>query len=306
MHTQPRVLRSIIFTPGNQPAKIQKAGDVGADAVTLDLEDAVPMKEKETARAIVRENFGFVRSGGCYVFVRINGLETELTLKDLEEIICGELDAVWVPKVESGSDLEKVDIWIRGFEEERGLEVGRIGLLAAIESAKGILNAPGIASAKRVIALGIGSEDLTYDLGVERTKDGDEVFYARHAVVMAAAAAKVLSIDGVFIDFRDSDGLMKDVKRAKSMGFKGKTAIHPSQVEPINKIFSPLEEEVNYARKVVLAFREAEEKGLGAVALDGRMIDPPVVGRALKVVEMAEAIAKKEAAKRSALQRSNA
>jgi len=289
-----RLLRSMVFTPGNNMRMIHKAGTLKADAVILDLEDAVPMAEKETARIFVRDSIERVAAGGAAVFVRVNALSTGLTADDLKWVIQPSLAGVVLPKTESKGDVFEVARRIEELEGERGIEIGSLALMPLLETARGVLHAQEIAMADdRINALGFGSLDFTRDMRTSPSRDGTEVFYARSYIALVARAASVLAIDTPWIDIADREGLIEEARRARQLGFDGKLLIHPSQIEPVNQVFSPSESEVAYARKVVQAFREAEAQGLGAISLDGRMIDSANARQAEEVIAWAEVIAQR-------------
>jgi len=290
-----RLLRSALFTPGNNMRMIHKIPTLTADAVILDLEDSVPMAEKDTARIFIRDSLDVVCSGTADVYVRVNGLMTGLTAEDCEFVVQKGISGIMLPKVESQNEVIEAEKIIGELERKRGLEPGSITLIPTLETAKGVVNAYEIASSsKRVVAIGFGAVDFTRDMGVSLSKEGTELFFARSYVALAARAAGTQAIDTVFIDLADKEGLIKDSMLAKQLGFKGKFLIHPSQIEPVNRIFSPSEKEIEYAKKVVQAFKEAEAKGLGAASLEGRMIDIAVYRQAEDLLKLAEAIAEKE------------
>jgi citrate lyase subunit beta/citryl-CoA lyase len=274
---------------------IYKVPSLTADAVILDLEDSVPMSEKDTARVFIRDSISYVASGVADIYVRVNGLTTGLTTDDCEFVVQKGIAGIMLPKVESKQEVLEAENIIGKLERERGIEVGSTALILTLETAKGVINAYEIASSsKRVVAIGFGAVDFTRDMGTTLSKEGTELFFARSLCAIAARAAAVQAIDTVFIDLADREGLVKDANLAKQLGFKGKFLIHPSQIEPVNKVFSPSEKEIEYAKKVVSAFKEAEAKGLGAASLEGRMIDVAVYKQALDLLTLAETIAEKE------------
>ncbi|MEM3464501.1 MAG: CoA ester lyase [Candidatus Bathyarchaeia archaeon] len=290
-----RLLRSVLFTPGNNMRMIYKIPTLTADAVILDLEDSIPMAEKDTARVFIRDSLDVVSSGTSDVYVRVNGLMTGLTAEDCEFVVQKGVTGIMLPKVESREEVIEAEKIIGELEKKRGLEVGSITLIPTLETAKGVINAYEIAtSSRRNIAIGFGAVDFTRDMGTSLSKEGTELFFARSLVAIAARAAGVQALDTVFIDLADKEGLVKDAMLAKQLGFKGKFLIHPSQIEPVNRIFSPSEKEIEYAKKVVNAFKEAEAKGLGAASLEGRMIDVAVYKQAEDLLALAAAIAEKE------------
>ena len=290
-----RVLRSVLFTPGNNLRMIHKIPSIAADAFILDLEDSVPILEKDTARIFIRDSLELAGSGGAEVYVRINGLMTGFTAQDCEFVIQRGLAGIMLPKDESKEDVLEAEKIIEKLERERGLEPGSIVLIPTLETAKGVVNVYEIATAsKRVVAIGFGAVDFTRDMGTSLSKEAVELFYARSKCSIAARAAGVQALDTVFIDLADKEGLIKDSQLAKQLGFKGKFLIHPSQIDPVNKVFSPSTGEVEYAKKVVNTFKEAEARGLGAASLEGRMIDIAVFRQAEDLLALAEAIAEKE------------
>ena len=288
-----RPLRSMLFTPGNRPRMVAKVATFGADAVILDLEDAVPLAEKEATRPVVRAALPTL-AGGPPRYVRVNALETGLTGGDLEAIVCADLDGVKLPKVETADDLLEVDRLLSDLEAERGLEVGQIDLIPSIETARGVLNARSIAEAgSRARLLSFGAGDFCRDVGVRFTgnlwePDGLELLFARSQIVLASRAAGLEPpLDTVWLDVRDHAGLEQDARAAYRLGFQGKMAIHPGQVPIINEVFSPTAEEIDYARRVVAAFEQAEATGSASIAVDGRLVDYPIVIKARWVLERA-------------------
>jgi citrate lyase subunit beta/citryl-CoA lyase len=285
----------MLFTPGNNRRMIQKAGPLGADAIILDLEDAVPMAEKKTARAVVKDSVEQVAAGGSQVFVRVNALITGLTTEDLRWVTQPGLAGVVLPKVESREDVLETTRLMVQLEREKGIEPGSLTLMPQLETATGVLDAREIATAsKRIIALNFGSLDFTRDMGTTPSLEGTEVFYARSYIAVVARAARVMAIDTPWIDIADREGLVEEAKMARQLGFQGKLLIHPSQIEPVHQVFSPSEDEVAYARRVVEAFREAEAQGVGAISLDGRMIDVANARQAEELIARAEATARRK------------
>lgn len=289
------VLRTLLFVPGNQERRIEKARSVAADALILDLEDSVPPAEKDSAREMVATSLEGFASTGREVFVRTNSLSTRYVVPDIKAVVCGGLKGILLPKSESVEDIHKADALILDAEVTAGLEIGSTGLLALIETPRGIINACEIASASvRIVGLAFGAEDYTLEMGITRTKEGGELYYPRMAISIACHAASVLAIDSVYTDVRDSEGLVKETRAVRQMGFQGKLVIHPDQVGPVNQVFVPSEEEITHARRVVAAFEAAVAEGKASTSLDGRMVDAPVAERAKKLLSLAESIVKKE------------
>jgi citrate lyase beta subunit len=266
--------RSLLFVPGNDGHKLEKALSAGADAVVADLEDAVPAAEKETARKLVAEVFAGPRTASL-VAVRVNGAGTAFWDDDLRALAPLPLDVLVLPKATPGAVAEL---------PEEGPPV-----LAIVESARGLKHAYETASAPRVAALALGAVDLGLELGLEPRPDGQEVLLARSQLVLDSAAAGIRApFDLVHLDTRDVDGLERECRLARSLGFRGKLCIHPAQVEIVNRVFSPQEKEIEHARRIVDVYERSAAEGCGAVALDGQMVDLPVVERARQVLAQAE------------------
>ncbi len=289
------LLRTLLFIPGNRANMIERARSLPTDVVVLDLEDSVPAAEKGIARKTVAGSLSGLALKGRKVFVRVNSLSSRLAEDDLKAVVGEGLDGITLPKVESAGDVEKVDGLVEALERGRGLEVGHIKLIPWVETALGLLRAYEIANASpRLVGIAFGAEDFTLDMGVERSTEGSELFYARSSVAIAARAADVTALDTPYVDFRDEEGLIRDCRLARQMGFGGKFLIHPDQIEPVNRLFRPSVEEVANARRIAEAFEAAEARGLASTSVDGKMIDIPVAKRARRVIALAEAIARIE------------
>jgi citrate lyase subunit beta/citryl-CoA lyase len=283
--TKDRMRRSRLYLPGNEPKYFINAGLHAPDAVILDLEDSVHHAEKDPARLLVRNALRSVDFGAAERMVRINQLP--LGMADLEEIVPQSPDLILIPKVETAAQVAEVDAAIARIAKQSDL-TRAIWLMPILESALGIENAFAIASASdRVAALTIGLEDYTADLGVVKTSTGSESLYARRRVVNAAHAAHVQAIDSVYGDVADSEGLLRWGEASRAMGFEGMGCIHPMQIEVIHRAFAPSAAELEKALKIVAAFEDAQAKGLGVVSLGSKMIDAPVVLRAVKLVARA-------------------
>jgi citrate lyase subunit beta/citryl-CoA lyase len=276
---------SRLYLPGNNPGMFLNAGLHSPDGIILDLEDSVAPDRKDEARILVRNALRVVNFYGAERMVRINQGERGLT--DLESVIPHNVHLVLIPKCEDADALRMVDGTIASIKKREG-QNDTVLLMPIIESAKGVERAYEIATASpNVVAIAIGLEDYTADLGVQRTKEGSESLYARNRIVVAARAAGIQAIDSVFSDVGDMDGLFSNVLSSKAMGFEGMGCIHPRQIAVIRKGFSPTPEEIDRARKIVIAYRDALSRGLGVVALGSKMIDPPVVARAQKTIDLA-------------------
>ena len=282
--------RSMLFFPGNSANMVLNADYLGSDSVIFDLEDAVAPTEKDSARILVRNaisSLEFHRE----IIVRVNPLDSPYWQKDLEYIVPVKPDMIMPTKVGSAEDVLTFSEAIAKEEEKCGMEKGTIKLIPLIETALGVENAFQIASAdERVAAIFLGGEDLTADLQCKRTKEGKEIFYARTRMVMAARAAGIDVYDTPWTDVEDYDGLIEDAKFAKSLGFSGKSSISPRHVRFINEVFSPTEEEIQYAKDVFDTIEKAKAEGKGVVSLRGKMIDAPIVARAKQVLEAAQAM----------------
>ncbi len=283
--------RSMLFLPGNNPNMLINGNCLGSDAVIFDLEDAVAPDQKDAARILVRNTMQYMDFRGCEIIVRINSIDTPYWKQDIDTILPHRPGLILVPKTGCAADVLEADAYMTQVEERLGLEKNTVGLMPLIETAMGVENAFAIASAaKRVKALFLGAEDLTADLQCKRTKEGDEIFYARTRLVVAARAAGVDVYDTPFTDVNDDEGIVKDAAFAKSLGFTGKASISPRHVEVINSVFSPTQKDVDYAYEVMEAIALAKEQGKGAISLHGKMIDAPIVARAQQTIAMAQAL----------------
>lgn len=278
-------LRSLLFVPGTSLNRFAKAAASGADAVFLDLEDAVEAGRKAEARRLVRDwLLATPASGEALRFVRINAPGSPWIDDDLAWLpeVVDHIDGVVLPKIEAPADVERV-----------ARVAPALGLMPMIETARGVLRAADIASAQaNIVALVIGAEDLTAELGIPRTVDGDEILLARSQVVLAAASIGADAIDAVFVDLKSPEALRRDAQRARALGFRGKTAIHPDQIAIINEVFSPTADEIAKARRVIDADAAARAQGQGAFRLDDRMVDAPIVTRAKRILAFADSVRK--------------
>ena len=283
--------RSMLFLPGNNPNMLINGNCLGSDAIIFDLEDAVAPAEKDAARILVRNTMRYMDFRGCEIIVRINSIDTPFWRADLDAIMPWKPSLILLPKTGSASDALEADAYMTELEEKLGLEKNTVGLMPLIETAMGVENAFSIASStKRVKALFLGAEDLTADLQCKRTKEGREIEYARTRLVVAARAAGVDVYDTPFTDVNDDEGIWTDANLAKALGFNGKASISPRHVEVINSVFSPTEREIEYAYEVMDAIETAKRQGKGAIALHGKMIDAPIVARAQRTIDMANAL----------------
>jgi len=277
-------LRSFLFAPGNHARRVEKALTLPADAVILDLEDAVAISEKPATRELVARTFRQARHGKLYV--RVNAYTTEWCYADIVSVVRSGLDGIILPKVETADQLRSVDWLLSNLERERGLPAGGIDVVPIIETALGMSNVGAIAGGgSRTKRLAFGAGDYTLDLGMIWSRDETELAAARAVVVMASRAAGIEPpFDTVWADLRDSEGFARSAERAAGLGFQGKMCIHPDQIAVTNAAFSPSDQQLVWAKRVIAAFEEAETKGLASIQLDGQFIDYPIVQRARQVV----------------------
>ncbi len=287
------VMRSVFYVPGNNPTFIQKAPALPADIITLDLEDSVPPAEKEKARQLVRENLILAGSGGAVVYVRINNWETLMTNDDLEAIVHPGLSGVCLAKCGHPDNVRRLDWKLEELERRRNIPVGTVAIQLLCETAKGAINAyPSAIASPRVNSLIFGAVDYTKDMRVKLTSEGDEQLYARMHIAVAARAAGCIAIDCPYVAFQDTAGFEKSVMEGKQMGYEGRMLIHPSQIEPSNKMYSPAPEDVEWAQGIVKTFEEEGiAKGKAAVTFKGKMVDTPVYENARTILAITAEIA---------------
>lgn len=283
------VLRSFLFVPGHRHDMVPKASASGADAIILDLEDAVAPREKAEARRAVAEALEGPLPERLAVFVRVNSLDSGLVDEDLRGAARARLDGICLPKCEAPADVEAMAARLLLAEDRLRIPRGRLRVLVLVETARGVLEAAAIArQSARICGLVFGAEDFTADAGLVRTREGAELTPARAAVAIAAYAAGVDPIDGIFADFRDEAGLIADTTEARRLGYTGKTLIHPAQIAPVHRVFAPDPDEVAKARRIVEAFERATTAESGVIVVDGAMVDRPVVLRAQQLLARAE------------------
>ena len=267
------LFRSLVFVPGNNPRFLEKAKSLSADVVCFDLEDSVPDKEKKKARVMIKNALKKRDQYSASIFARTNSPDSDKIEADLKEIVQKGIDGIVIPKVNSAKELKKIEKTVSSLEKKR--KIKGIRLMPSIESALGVVNCYEIASAsKRIDALVFGIFDLLNDMGIEYTKGNPRgAKYSRYKVPVAAAAAGVAAIDGIWQDLKDKNGFTKDCQVGKSLGYAGKSVIHPDQIKTIHKIFHPSKPEIAWAKKVCSVYEKSTKKGRGATVVDGKMID---------------------------------
>ena len=285
-----KLRRSMLFLPGANAAMLSTSFVYKPDSIMFDLEDAVSIKEKDSARLLVAQTLKLpvYKEHGIETVVRINALNTPFGLKDLEAVVRAGVDVVRLPMTNSAEDIHELETHVERIEKECGREVGSTKLMAAIESAQAVVNAVSIAkSSPRLIGIALAAFDYLVDMQTERG-DGTELFYARCAVLHAARVAGIDAFDVVYSNVNDDEGFLKEVSLIKKLGYNGKSLINPRQIELLHNAYAPTASEVENAKKVVEAAEEGERKGLGVVSLNGKMIDAPIITRAQKIIELAK------------------
>jgi citrate lyase subunit beta/citryl-CoA lyase len=276
----------VFYVPGNNDKMIAKAPTTPADIITLDLEDSVPPAEKPRAREMVRENLKFAGSGGSTIYVRINNWETLMTNDDLEAIVHEGLSGVCLAKCGGPDHVQRLEWKLEELERRRKMPVGGIAIQLLIETAKGVINAyPSAIASKRVNSLIFGAVDYTKDMRVKLTSEGEEQRYARRHTAVAARASGCIAIDCPFVAFKDLEAFEKSTREGRQMGYEGRMLIHPTQIEPSHKIYTPAPEDVEWAKGVVKVFEEEGlAKGMAAVTYLGKMVDTPVYDNARTIL----------------------
>lgn len=280
----------MLFVPGNNPGMMSDAHIYGSDALMFDLEDSVTLREKDAARLLVYHALKTIHYGECERVVRVNPLSTPFGKLDIEAMVAAGAEVIRLPKTETAQDILDTEAEIERAERKYGIPVGQTRMMAAIEGALGVVNAYPIASASpRLVAIALGAEDYCANLKTTRSLEGSELLFARGAIVVAARAAGIDAIDTVFSDVNNEELLVKETLAIKQLGFDGKSVINPRQIKPVHRVFTPTHEEVVKAQRIIAASHDAEARGSGVVALDGKMIDRPVVLRAERTLELAYA-----------------
>lgn len=302
------VRRSALFVPANMPKFVEKAWTRGADTVLLDLEDSVPISQKNAGRAMIKDAIPIVAKGGADVMVRINK-PFEMAVADLDACIWPGLAGIRFPKVESEHEIRALDRLIAERELARGLSLGSVQVHVSIETAIGLHNAlPAATASPRVVSISFGAEDYALDMDIEPSSDGKELFLGKMQILLFArlAGIQAAGLMASIANFKDIERMVKLVREARQMGFKGSTCIHPAQVQLLNEGFSFMPEEIAHAKKVIAALEVAEAEGRDSVAVEGKMVDFPVANRSRRLLARAEAISRLETKKRLAMEANNA
>ncbi|MBA0001411.1 citrate (pro-3S)-lyase subunit beta [Enterococcus faecalis] len=282
-----RLRRTMMFVPGANAAMLRDAPLYGADSIMFDLEDAVSLKEKDSARVLVHSALKTFDYGNIEIVVRINALDAG-GAEDIEAMVLAGVDVIRLPKTETAQDIIDVEAVITEVEQQNDIPVGTTKMMAAIESAEGVLNAPAIAkSSTRLIGIALGAEDYVTNMKTRRHPDGQELFFARSMILHAARAAGIAAIDTVYSDVDNTEGFEAEVRLIKQLGFDGKSVINPRQIPLVNTIYAPTEKEIQNAKEVIWGIREAEAKGSGVISVNGKMVDKPIVERAERVIALA-------------------
>lgn len=285
-----RLRRTMMFIPGNNPSMITDGHIYGSDSLMFDLEDAVSVSEKDSARFLVYNALRTIDYGDTETVVRVNGLDTPYGEKDFEAMVRARVDIIRLPKTDTKEDIIQADNLITKIEKEIGLEVGTIGLMAAIESPLGVINAYEIATASdRLIGIALGAEDFVTNMKTKRSPEGIELLAARTNILLATRAAGIYALDTVYSDVNNDEGLKREVEHIKQLGFDGKSVIHPGQIDIVHKIYEPTEKEITSALRILDGIKEAKAKGSGVISVDGKMVDAPIVDRAIRTLDLAKA-----------------
>ncbi|GAB2024513.1 citrate (pro-3S)-lyase subunit beta [Lactovum odontotermitis] len=286
-----KLRRTMMFVPGNSPSMIKDAGIFGADSIMFDLEDAVSMTEKDAARLLVYEAVKNIDYGNAELVVRINGLDTPFWKQDVRAMVKAGIQVIRAPKVETAAMMEELSAEIEKAEKEFGLEIGQTKVMAALESALGVMNALEVARScpNRMMGIALSGMDYRVDMKTKAYPDEEELYFARNMILHAARAAGVAAFDTVYGNVDDEEGFLRGVELIHKLGFDGKSVINPRQIPLVNKVYTPTEKEVIEAQKVMAAIEEAKAKGSGVISLNGEMVDRPIVLRAERTIMLAEA-----------------
>lgn len=289
MSVKNRLRRTMMFLPANNPGMITDAHIYGPDSIMIDLEDATSVNQKDAARFLVSEALKTIDYGNTETVVRVNGLDTPFGEADVRAVVKAGVNVIRLPKTDTAAEIVAVDKLITEVEKECGRE-GETLIMAAIESATGVLNAKEIALASpRMMGIALGAEDYVTNLKTTRSKHGWELYYAREAIVLAARNAGIYCFDTVYADVNNLEGFREEVQFIKDLGFDGKSCIHPKQVQVVHEVYTPTQKEIEKSIRIINGAKEAEAKGSGVISVDGRMVDGPIITRAYRVLELAKA-----------------
>ncbi|RRD40685.1 citrate lyase subunit beta [Leptotrichia sp. OH3620_COT-345] len=289
-----KLRRSMLFVPANNPGIIRDSYLYKPDSVMFDLEDSIAITEKDSARCLlfnmIKKLKPLYKEAGVETVVRINSLDTEFGIQDLEAMVRAEIEVIRIPKTDTPEDVYEVEKHIERIEREAGIEIGKTKIIVAIESPLGALNALSIAKCSpRLIGMAIGGEDYVTNLKTTRSTDGVEMMMGRAMIVMAARSAGIAAVDSVYSDVNNDEGFIKEAQMIKQMGFDGKSLIHPRQIELVHKVYTPDEKNIKKSLRIIKATEEAMAEGKGVFTVDGKMIDKPIIERAQHVLELAKA-----------------
>lgn len=283
-----RLRRTMMFLPASNPSMVKEAFIYGADSLMFDLEDAVALSEKDSARFLIYNALKTINYGNTELVVRINGLDTPFGRDDIEAVVRAGVHVIRLPKTEGKEDIHEVETVIEEVERKCGREVGSTKMMAAIESPIGVINAYEIAKAsKRLIGIALGAEDYVTNLKTKRYPDGLELLGARTQILIAARAAGINALDTVYSDVNNEEGFRREVELIHQLGFDGKSVINPRQIKPVHEIYTPSEKEISKSINIIRAAKEAEENGLGVISVNGKMVDKPIVDRAERILQLA-------------------
>ncbi len=296
-----KLRRTMLYVPGNNAGMIRDAAIYHSDSIMFDLEDSVAYRQKDAARMLVYKNLRTLDFEGIETVVRINGLDTPYGEEDIKAMVKAQPDIIRLPKTDCAEDVIEAEKLIALEEKKIGLKVGTIKMMAAIESPLGVINAYSIATAsKRLIGIAIGAEDYVTAMKTKRSPGGVEILYARSAIVTAARAAGICAFDTVYSDVNNEEGFKDEVILIKQLGFDGKSIISPRQIKIVHEVFAPTQKEIDFAEQVIEAIEEAKAMGSGVIAVNGKMIDKPIVERAQRILELADAAGVRSPAEKGA------
>lgn len=279
--------RTMLYCPASHPKLYNQAPIYEPDCIIFDLEDSVKLQEKDAARDLLIEAMKALAFDSIEIIVRVNGVKTPYFEEDVKAVIEAGIEHIRLPMCETASDVQRLDQLLTELEKNHGLELGQTKIHVGIETPRGVINAVEIAAASsRNVVMSFGAEDYTASLGINRTKEGEELLYARNTILNVASAFGLDAVDTVWSDFKDLEGFKKEVEHIKALGYRSKSCIHPSQIEIVHDAFRPSEEAIDQSRKILDAVNAADIEAGGVISMDGKMIDVPVITKARKIMEM--------------------